>query len=191
MQVLSRQGDEFDAAGVPRQCIFQGGRLRRPDGGIALLLPDPEQRLEAWCAIGLSRGSEAMVWRFRWRFLPVCRWWKYCRTPSAVAGVIGVASVSLAACPKTGIALANGAGTSTRIVQRVSARRSSLWRIRNRRKSIGTGLVIRYTKTWSVRPTSMPMGNLSGKYRCRVCLTTAECEAREARGARRPGRADA
>lgn len=55
MQVLPRQGDEFDAASVPLQCISQGGGLRRGDGGIAILLPDAEQRLEAWCAIGLSR----------------------------------------------------------------------------------------------------------------------------------------
>src|SRR6187402_2424430 len=70
MQVLPRQRDELDAAGVPLQCISQAGRLRRGDGGIALLLPYPEQRLEAWCAIGPSHGSEAMVWRLQWRFLP-------------------------------------------------------------------------------------------------------------------------
>ena len=64
MAVLVRQPDEFDAAFAAFEGILQGRRLRGPDRGIALLLPDPEEGSEAWCAIGQRGRSEALVGRF-------------------------------------------------------------------------------------------------------------------------------
>ena len=56
MQYSATRG-RIDAASVPLQCIFREGDCAAQMAGIALLLPDAEQRLEAWCAIGLSRKT--------------------------------------------------------------------------------------------------------------------------------------